>query len=94
LHTRIFMKISHVVLDLGHVKQIETGWADKGAAIAETEPFNDRVGQTKVAFRVFIWHDGVEYALTPTLLRLDNPWGSCPGSPYDCVPEPHDYAPS
>jgi len=85
--------ISRIQIDLGHVKENKTGWADKGAAIAEIQPYNANRGQTKVALKVNVLYAQTEYVFSPTLFNLDVPWECFPDSPYDCVPETRDYAP-
>ena len=86
-------KVSRVAFDIGHVKDIATGWAEKGDVIAEIDPFSPHRGQTLIGWQVFVWYSGVEYELSPTLFELDHSWDCFPDSPYDCIPEPGDYAP-
>lgn len=86
-------KITGIRVQFGHAKNIKTGWVEKGEVIAEIEPFNSGCGQTKLAFKVGVSYEGVEYAFTPTIFKLDIPWECFPNSPYDCIPEVGDYAP-
>ena len=89
--------ITRIEIDLGHVKDIKVGGAEKGDVIAEIRPldFNweDQVHVSGVAFQVAVWYEDVEYVMSPTLFLLDANWECYPNSPNDCEPEPHDYAP-
>lgn len=86
--------ISNMRIDLGHVKEIKEGCFKKGEVIAEIEPFNPYRGQTKLGFTIWVYYKGIEYGFTPTLFSIDDPpWICYKNSPYDCEPEPHDYAP-
>jgi hypothetical protein len=85
-------KISRISIDIGHIKNVITGCHKKGEPIAEIEPYNNTRGQTKVAFYLLINYDNVEYGFSPTLFTLDEKWECFPNSPYDCVPQPNDYA--
>ena len=52
------------------------------------------IPQTKIAFQITFDYEGFGYLMfTPTLFELDMIWECYIGSPYDCDPEPHDYAP-
>ena len=84
--------INRISVDLGHVKDIKEGCFKKGEHIAELEPFNTNLGQTKVGFTTWIFYNNVQYGFTPTLFKLDHEWDCLENSPYDCEPEPNDYA--
>ena len=88
------INISNMRIDLGHVKEIKEGCFKKGEVIAEIEPYNPYRGQTKLGFTIWVYYQGTQYGFTPTLFSIDDPsWVCFNNSPYDCEPEPHDYAP-
>ena len=86
-------KVTGIRYQFGHVKNIKTGWVEKGDVIADIEPHSSGPGHTMIAFKVGVYYEGVEYAFTPTLFSLDIPWVCHPKAEHDCEPESHDYAP-
>jgi len=87
-------KVSKIIIDYGHVIA-ENGPVEKGESIGELVKLPAWMSHRwKIGYHVFVWYDGVEIALSPTLFEQEGPeWTCVEWSPYDGEPEPHDYAP-
>jgi hypothetical protein len=87
-------KISKIILDFGHVA-VKNGPVEKGNSIGELVGLPSWMSHRyKIGYQIFIWYEGDEIALSPTLFEQDGPeWTCVQWSPYDCEPEPQDYAP-
>ena len=88
-------KISEIIIDIGHVMVPKEGNVNKGDSIGDLVELPPEISHRyKIGYQVFVTYDGVGYALSPTLFQQDGPeWVCVVGSPYDCEPEPYDYAP-
>jgi hypothetical protein len=83
--------ISDTRLHFGHLAATD-GDVEKGRPMGDlVEDWN--YPYWKLAYQVTFLYDGVEYMFTPTLFDQDVAFECEPGSIYDCVPEPNDYAP-
>lgn len=86
-------KVSEIRLDFGHINIPVEGKVEKGQSIGELlpGPWNPSV---KIGYQVVLMYAGSEYMFSPTLFKQDGAeWVCYPNSPYDCEPEPNDYAP-
>jgi hypothetical protein len=86
-------KVSNVMLHFGHVNIPVEGNVEKGQSIGELlpGPWNPSV---KIGYQVTFTYAEKEYMFSPTLFKQDGvKWVCYPNSPYDCEPEPNDYAP-
>jgi len=83
-------KVEHIFLSFGHVDSIE-GEVSKGQSLGEIIPC---CNHEKVGYQITVHYAGKDYMFTPTLFTIDGPpWPCVVNSPFDCEPEPHDYAP-
>jgi len=86
-------KVSDIKLNIGHVHIPVEGKVEKGQSIGELLPGPWYPG-IKIGYQVSLMYGRTEYMFSPTLFKQDGPtWICYPNSPYDCQPEPLDYAP-
>ncbi len=101
-------KIMSVAIDFGHISLIKSGHVNRWEPIGEIIPANNNF--KIIAYKVNVEYQGYgEIPFSPNLFpnelhngdilqpMLDGTttnWVCVPGSPYDCVPEVKDYAPT
>jgi hypothetical protein len=102
--------IDRISLNMGHVKNVSVGYVQKGDSFADVNPMIRGANiHNKIAYKVVVIYNNKEIPFGPslfptqlsdgTILRPmlnNNPenWICVQGSPYDCVPEVKDYAPT
>jgi len=82
--------IQEIYLNLAHFDNFSEGYVRKGQSIGTLVKEH---GNWKISYQVAVVYESNIYIFSPSIFSQDTQMICYPNSPYDCEPEPHDYAP-